>query len=294
MKKFLSLVVIALLAISAFAQEPKKETVIVELFTRTGVVSNYVAEGVRNGVLQNFIEKGRFNIVDAATNAQLQAMNANRVETADEVNASNVLSAETNDVYKSLGANFLIKGHVTNWSKSYVKEALTDNYTYRIEINFTLTAYRISDGSVVGTKALSLTGNNREDWEIAEQKAIGSAHFSATSFVDEFFPFATSIEQIEEVTKGKKPAAKTLYILGGTEMGVAKGQLFVVKQVKQIGSRTTQVEIGKLKAVEAMDGITKCTVTKGGAEINDVFNSQGKEALVVISAGEAFLSGLFN
>ena len=93
--------------------------------------------------------------------------------------------------------------------------------------------------------------------------------------------------------KGKVPAAKTLYILGGTEMGVAKGQLFVVKQIKQIGSRTTQVEIGKLKAIEAMDGLTKCTVTKGGVEINEIFNSQGKEALVVVSAGEAFLSGLF-
>lgn len=288
MRKFLSLVAIMVIAISAFAQEPQKETVIVELFTRTGVVGEYVASGVRSGVLENFIKKGRFNVVDVATNSQLQALNANRVSTDENVNASNVLSAETNEVYKSLGANYLIKGHVTNWSKSYVKSG--EEYTNKVEINFTLTAYRISDGAVIGTKTLSLTGNNKEDWEIADQKAISSASYSVTSFVDEFFPFTTSIEQIEEVTK--KSAAKTLYIVGGTEMGVSKGQMFVVKQIKKIGSRTTQVEIGKLRAVEAMDGLTKCTVTKGGVEINDIFNNQGKEALVVISAGEAFLAGV--
>ena len=288
MKKFLSLIAIALVAVNVFAQEPQKETVIVELFTRTNVVSEYVASGVRSGVLENFIDKGRFNVVDAATNSQLQALNAKRVSSDVNVDASNVLSAETTDVYKSLGANYLIKGHLTNWSKSYVKYG--DEYTNKVEINFTLTAYRISDGAVIGTKTLSLTGQNKEDWEIAEQKAISSSRFSVTSFVDEFFPFTTSIEQIEEVTK--KSAAKTLYILGGTEMGVAKGQMFVVKQIKQIGSRTTQVEIGKLKAVEAMEGLTKCTVVKGGVEINDIFNNQGKEALVVISAGEAFLAGI--
>ena len=83
-----------------------------------------------------------------------------------------------------------------------------------------------------------------------------------------------------------------MYIVGGTEMGVQKGQTFVVKLTKTIGSRTTQVEIGKLKAKEVMDGLTLCVVTKGGLEIADEYKKSGNFSnLVVISDKMVFNLG---
>ena len=227
--KFLSVVMMSALCFvgSAKAQEtsdPQKETVIVDEFTRTTAVPAYLTEGIRANVIEGFVSKGRFHVVDALTNDALKALSAKRVA-EDNVDASNVMNSESEAVYKSLGAKYLIKGKVTD--RTVTREM--------------------------------------------------------RSFVDANFKFKTFIEMIESVDK--KKGARELYIVGGNEMGIKKGQVFKVYYVKQIGSRTTNQEIGTLKADEVMDGLTKCNVTKGGVEINDIFNSEGRDKLVIESAG---------
>jgi hypothetical protein len=67
-------------------------------------------------------------------------------------------------------------------------------------------------------------------------------------------------------------------------MGVQKGQTFIVRVLKQIGSKTTLIEIGKLKAKEVLDGVTLCTVSKGGAEIAEIFKNTGNFSSLVIES----------
>ena len=293
MRKFLSLVAIMVIAISAFAQDPQKETVIVEEFVYTAQwkTASETTHGLRGVVLQAFIEKGRFNVVDAEQNAVLKKLNETRkANTEESVNASNVLNAESAEVYKSLGAKYLIQGNVTIINSDWVKKALSDEYNYRGEINVTLTIHNIADGSIVGSEALVLTGYHDDSSELAVSGAVQGSKNDIMKFVDRQFPFTTHIEQVEK--SNKKGEAQELYIVGGTEMGVQKGQTFVVKLTKTIGSRTTQVEIGKLKAKEVMDGLTLCVVTKGGLEIADEYKKSGNFSnLVVISDKMVFNLG---
>lgn len=278
---FAVMVASLLLSLNSFAQDdPQKETVIVDLFSRITSVPVSIKEGVRGGVLQGFIQKGRFNVVDAETNAQLMELNKDR-NTEEAVDASNVLNANSESVYKALGAKYLVTGCVVSITHTKEKALLSDKLQCKSLIKFTLNVHNIVDGATVCTENLEVSGYDDKSYDSADNYAVSSVAKTASKFVDRNFKFETFIEALESVDK--KKGVKELYVVGGTEMGVQKNQLFKVYAVKKIGSRTTKQEIGQLKAVEPMDGITKCNVLKGGIEINDIFNNQGKEALVVIS-----------
>ena len=266
--------------------DPTKETVIIDLFTRTAHVRDYIRDGVRAGVIQGLTEKNRFNLVDAATNAQLVELNSNR-NTEENVTAENVLDAETTNIYKALGAKYLLKGQITSVTTVDDKDILTGNPQKKTTIAFSMTVYNILDGSTVGSEICEAMGFAKTTLE-AEDSACKDARDEALKFADKYFKFTTYIEQLGEVDK--KKGLKDVYIIGGTEIGVEKNQQFKVYVKKQIGSRWTQQEIGKLKAVEPMDGISRCVVTKGNNEIKEIFNTSGKEALVVVSdvQGTAF------
>ncbi len=295
--KTISSVVVAavLFAGNVSAQEsadPQKETVIVDEFERTVAVPSYIAEGIRANVIEGFVAKGRFHVVDALTNDALKALSAKRVA-EDDVDASNVLNSDSEVVYKSLGAKYIVKGKCNDRTVTREKDVLGDSYSWYSKISFSLTVYNILDGSTVASKNIQLTGVNSDSSEKADMSAVENAKKEMRSFVDAYFKFTTTIEMIESVDK--KKGAKELYIVGGNEMGVRKGQVFKVYYVKQIGSRTVNQEIGALKADEVMDGLTKCNVTKGGNEINDIFNNEGKDKLVIESAGNTRekVSGFF-
>ena len=259
--------------------DPVKETVIIDLFTGTGHVKDYIRDGVRAGVIQGFTEKGRFNLVDAATNAEIVSLNANR-NTEVAVTAENVLNADAVNVYKALGAKYLLKGQVTSITTVDTKNIITGNPEKKTTIAFSMTVYNIADGSTVGSEICEAMGFAKNTHE-AEDSACKDAKDEARKFVDKHFKFTTFIEQLGEVHK--KKGLIDVYIVGGIEMGVEKNQLFKVYVKKQIGSRWTQQEIGKLKAVEPMDGLSRCVVQKGNIEIAEIFNTTGKEALVVVS-----------
>ncbi len=296
MKKILSLIAIMFVALCASAQDPQKETVIVDHFYYlTSVVDgSEVANGIRDAFVQGFTQKGRFNVVDALKDATLQSFNEKRKSNTEEnVDASNVLDAESAEIYKSLGAKFIVQAQVTSINNNYVKKALSDSYNWQSEITVSLTIYNIVDGSIHASEQMRIMGWDDERAALAQSSAVRGASDDVKKLVDKYFPFTTHIEQIEK--SHEKKGAQELYIVGGTEMGVQKGQTFVVKLVKQIGSRTTQVEIGKLKAKEVMDGLTLCTVTKGGKEIAAAYKESGDlSKFVVISDKMAWGSDIVN
>jgi hypothetical protein len=298
MKKVLSLLAFVLIAnVCMYAQDLVKETVIVDRFISTTdhVLALETTHALRDMALQAFTEKGRFNIVDSEQNAVLQKLNSTRKQYSEEsVNASNVLDDESTEVYKSLGAKYLVQGRLTNLSVSYVETTNSSPY-YRGEVTLVLSVHNIADGSVKASETLEFIGIDSEVARQAVDDAVKSTKSKIMAYVDRHFTFITRIEQIEVMSK--KGVAKELYIAGGTEMGVQKGQTFIVRVLKQIGSRTTLIEIGKLKAKEVLDGVTLCTVSKGGEEISQIFKNTGNFSTLVIesdklSAGAAFVGGL--
>lgn len=292
-KTFLSIIAILCVTISASAQS-QKETVIVDDFVYSAQwnTAHETTQALRGVVLQAFIEKGRFNVVDAEQNAALRKLNETRMANTEEnVDASNVLDSESTEVYKSLGAKYLVQGDVTIINANRGKDALSDKYVYKGEVTLSLTVHNIVDGSIAATESIVLTGSDDNSKDLAISSAVRMGDDDIMDFVDEHFPFTTYIEQIEK--QNKKGDAKELYIAGGTELGVEKGQTFVVKMIKKIGSRTTQVEIGKLEAKEIMDGITLCIVTKGGKEISEEYKKTGDFSnIVVVSDKISFFGGL--
>lgn len=285
MKKIL-LGIVALLAanVCVLAQDLVKETVIVDRFVSTTNhnLASETTQALRDMALQAFTEKGRFNLVDSEQNAVLQKLNSTRKQYSEEsVNASNVLDEESTEVYKSLGAKYLVQGRVTNLSVTYVESENSSPY-YKGEVTLVLTVHNIADGSVKASETLEFMGIDSNVPKQAVDDAVKSTKLKIMAFVDRHFTFITRIEQIEVMSK--KGAAKELYIAGGTEMGVQKGQTFIVRVSKQIGSKTTLVEIGKLKAKEVMDGVTLCTVSKGGAEIAEIFKKSGNFSSFVIES----------
>lgn len=298
MKKVLSLLAFLLIAnVCMYAQDLVKETVIVDRFISTTdhALALETTHALRDMALQAFTEKGRFNIVDSEQNAVLQKLNSTRKQYSEEsVNASNVLDEESTEVYKSLGAKYLVQGRLTNLSVSYVETTNSSPY-YRGEVTLVLSVHNIADGSVKASETLEFIGIDSEVAKQSVDDAVKSTKSKIMAYVDRHFTFITRIEQIEVMSK--KGAAKELYIAGGTEMGVQKGQTFIVRVLKQIGSRTTLIEIGKLKAKEVLDGVTLCTVSKGGEEISQIFKNTGNFSTLVIesdklSAGAAFVGGL--
>lgn len=285
MKKILSLLTFALIAnVCMYAQDLVKETVIVDRFVSTTNhnLASETTHALRDMALQAFTEKGRFNLVDSEQNAVLQKLNSTRKQYSEEsVNASNVLDEESTEVYKSLGAKYLVQGRVTNLSVTYVESENSSPY-YKGEVTLVLTVHNIADGSVKASETLEFMGIDSNVPKQAVDDAVKSTKLKIMAFVDRHFTFITRIEQIEVMSK--KGAAKELYIAGGTEMGVQKGQTFIVRVSKQIGSKTTLVEIGKLKAKEVMDGVTLCTVSKGGAEIAEIFKKSGNFSSFVIES----------
>lgn len=273
---------------SALAQddvpELKKETVIIDQFTYTNAVSSAARDNIRAAALSGMVNRGRFVAVDALTSDKLAALYANR-NYEDDVNDAN-WQAESQTAFKELGAQKLIHGQVNNLSFS--SETKDGKTTHKAQITFTLKVYNIMDGSVIGSKDIQSTGSSSKSNEAAFDSAVSSINTQMTAFVDEYFKFETAIIEMGEADK--KGRIKSVYIAGGSEMGVSTGTVFNVYGERVIGGRTTRQEIGKIVAKEVMDGVTKCNVTKGDEVIKAKFND--KEKMVVVSAGERMFAGL--
>lgn len=275
------------IAVNGFAQDaPKKETVIVDIFARASAVPANYGEGVRNGVINGFTSKGRFTVIDAATDAKFQELNKNR-KTEDAVTSGNVLDEARSAVIKSMGAKFIIIGSLTNYSSKYAtKDGKT---THTSTILFSLKGYDISSGEVIASKEFEVIGHGAVQKD-ADNDAIKDVSGKMSGFVNENFPFYTNILELGE-KKGNK--IKELYINCGSAIGVKKGDLFSVFIETTIAGKRTTKEIAKLRAIEvAGEEVTKCTVTSGGDIINESFNSDPPKVLIVKSKGESLFGGI--
>lgn len=285
------LAAIAVLFVSGVSaqEDPQKETVIVNPFTRTSSVSGAVNDNVRAAVLSGFSERGRFHIVDALTDATLTELYGNR-SVEDVVNDANWQS-ESTAVYKKLNAKKVVIGQTNDLTYSVWTSG--DTRYNKAEISFSLRVYNIEDGSMGASETIVVEASDADSRDLALTEALKEVRRAMTKFVDDHFKFETYILELGQADK--KGRVKELYISGGTEMGVAKKTRFKVFAERKIGPKVTTQEIGTIVAKEPMDGVTLCEVADGDVPIKDKFNS-GEKLIVVLdkqnTAAGAALRGL--
>lgn len=278
--------------LSAAAQEdPSKETVIINPFTRTDAVSQAACDNMRAAVLSGLSDRGRFVIVDALTDETLSKLYANRTA-EDVVNDANWKS-ESEAAYKALGAKKVVIGQANNVAFSTFKSEIDGQIYNNAEVTLSLKVYNIIDGSMVGSENIAVSGVDAGSKDGAFNDAMKDLRKAMIKFVDNHFKFETYILELGEADK--KGRVKDLYISGGTEMGVAKKTRFKVYTERKIGPKVTKAEIGTIVAIEVMDGVTKCQVASGEDVIKEKFNSGEKLIIIVDKQGTAaggFLKGL--
>lgn len=284
--------VAVLVWLGASAQEdPSKETVIINPFTRTAAVSQAACDNIRAAVLSGFADRGRFHIVDALTDGTLSKLYADRT-VEDVVNDAN-WKTESEAAYKALGAKKVVIGQANNVSFSKFKSDIDGKMYNKAEVTYSLKVYNIADGAMIGSEDLSVTGVDVDSQDGAFNDAMKDLRKAMVRFVDNHFKFETYILELGEADK--KGRVKELYISGGTEMGVAKKTRFKVYIERKIGPKVTKSEIGTIVAVEVMEGVTKCNVSAGEDAIKEKFNNGDKLVVILDKQGTAaggFLKGL--
>ena len=276
---------------SAVAQEgraPQKETVIVGKFTATGTINQSNTQEIRRSVITGFVNKNRFNVIDEETDADLIKRRAD-VVIEDDVDATNVLSKSVTEMYSSRGAKYLVRGTASAYTSK--TEQATDIITkkpytrYITGMTFTLTGYSILTSQAIASQSITVSGSG-DSRDKADLAAIKDVVSQMNTFVNDNFKFTTYILQLESVKKGK---LKELYIHCGTDMGVIKGDTFIVVQESSIAGIKKTEKIGRLRAIEVNGAeLTKCTVTQGNTEIEKAFHDN-PESLIVISDRDSIL-----
>ncbi len=261
MKKFFKsvAVVVALLATcGVYAQEdPSKETVIVEPFTYNQDGYGSATENLRGAVMSGFSNMGRFHVVDAKSDARLASLFQDR-KYEDVVTDQNWMT-ESATVYKSLNAKRLLKGQL-EMVKEYSKLNDEGKKVYYDDVNFTIQVFSIEDGSMVGSESFSYhelsTVSNIE----AFNGVLRKTEKDMTQFCNKFFKVESYVLDLGEADK--KGNLIDLWVSGGSNVGVQKGTIFLVKVEKKIGPKTTRVDVGQVIAEEVTEDMTRCKILK--------------------------------
>ena len=265
MKKLFTLLVMALMAISASAQD-EKTAVCIGQFKNDSNVKDVVVKTLRSELTDGINKKNRFVLVDYTT---LSDVPTSKTEMLRYLNDK--------------GIQYLIEG-----SLNAVTCQQKEQY-YHAEINYSLTIIDTETGATKSTVAYKdewFTGNSSDD---AIVKAVGEAKKRMARFVDENFKLEAAIKELDQVDA--KKGVKTCYISIGSAQGIAKGQIFEVFAKMEVAGEQIDKKIGELKAKEVLSGtLTLCDVKSGGLDIQKNFEKGIK--LTVVS--RAAKGGLFD
>lgn len=255
-------------------EDGTKPNVFIDYFWRPKEMSFTWVEALRNSVIEGINATGRVELIDVDSNSAL-AIEKSRRESG-EITAGDDM--ERLKVMTSEGANFLIQGRVSTFDTSIYTNDKGQKY-WQATCSYTLKVINPADGKLVATKNFKhgqgITNSILED---TEEQAVAKLCSQAVKAVRELVDEAFKMEgQILEIAEIKKDKAKSVYISLGSKHGVAEGAYFAVCIERQVAGRTSQKEIGQLKAkgVEGED-LTLCEVKKGGKEIKAAMDNGQK------------------
>lgn len=287
MKMFFLSSLMLMCTVCGFAQneEGGKEVIYIDYFTRTSSIGSSFAEAVRNKVIEGIQRMDRVQLIDVDSQDALK-LEADRRQ--DE-SAMGDEASRTSQM-KSLGAQYIIKGHVV--SMNAVKKVTDGKVSYKGSLSYSLKIIDAATGTLKGTKTFThegLTGGSGSTADDAIIKTCDYAKLDMDDFIDEYFKLQGTIVQIESVKKDK---AETVYIDLGTNRGIKPDQKFIVYIETDIAGEISLKEVGRLNAKEVVSGKrTLCKVSKGGDLVLKASNNNQK--LVVISRKQTMFGGMF-
>lgn len=242
---------------------------------------------VQDAVTNVFSGKKRFTLVDRTKFDQI-AQERNLQKSED------FLDGQVTEQGKSLGAQYLIQGNISQLSTQSVQIAKTrtvgsyPNQTtqtyyvpgYNVTFALVLQTVDVATGQIKSAKTISTT--KRYETTNADQ-AIGSALQSSLDnyrgdsplkqWADKTFPVAMKILKVEESDKKGRP--KMVLIKGGEDMGLHRGkmggsilQVYINDKMEVDGKVfDRQLPVGEIMVDENQGEFTICKVKDGAEEI---------------------------
>jgi TolB-like protein len=291
MKKII--LVSALLISSTFCAIAQEKSIVGILpFTYVqGAASAEDVNSIQETVTNAFVKTKRFNIVDRSKMDGLRR--EKELQKSEDFIDGSVVQQGV-----SLGANFLISGHVLSAQSEQMETSPNEDtgktlVTYKSKLSINLKVIDVSTGEVVTSETIEpkggsllggMIGMGASSPEAAISKAIKDIEGKIDGFVSENFPVTFPIVEIQE--KDKKGSAITIMIAGGSGFNLKKGDNLKVVEVSvmEVNGRKLQRnrEIGELKVIKVEDeNFSICSVKSGGIEINSKF--EGNANLVVVT-----------
>jgi TolB-like protein len=256
-----------------------------------GAASSQDVNSIQETVINAFVKTKRFNIVDRS---KMDALKKEK----DLQKSEDFIDGSVIQQGISLGANFLISGHVISARAERMETAPDANtgaitVSYKAKLSITLKVIDVSTGQVVVSETIEpkagstfggMMGVAPSTPEAAITKAIKDIEGKVDEFVKINFPASFPIVEIQE--KGKKGDATLIMIAGGSAFNLQKGDKLKVVEVSMIEVNGKKVErkkeIGEIKITKVEDeNFSTCSVNSGGIEINAKFEAKAK--LLVIT-----------
>lgn len=287
-KLFLLTVAVMMGMLSSLAQdEPQgKPNVFFDYFDRPDNVSFVWAEAIRNNVMEGIQKTNRVNLIDVDSRSALAIEKERREQ-------ENVIAGNDMDRMKVMteeGANFIIKGIVTDVTSKESFGSKGESLGYDASLSFTIKVIDPSNGTTTYTENFKLPKNllgisSLSDFAKATPKSADEAvHNRAQTigkemkkFVEKAFPTVGKIIELDEVKGGE---AKTAYINLGSDNGMAKGAKFEVRVKRMIGGKTSYKLLGEAEVTDVeSEELSKVKIKKGGKLINEAMEA-GQELVV--------------
>ncbi len=287
MKKLLLSAILFLgLNLLASAQQEKTGVGIMSFTYVTSSASFQDVNSIQETVINAFVKTKRFNIVDRSKMDALQ-------KEKDLQKSEDFIDGSVIQQGVSLGANFLISGHVISAQAERMETAPDETtgrvtVTYKARLSITLKVIDVSTGQVIISETIEPQGGSAlggmmglapSTPEAAITKAIKDIEGKVDAFVSKNFPATFSIVEIQE--KDKKGGASVLMISGGAAFNLQKGDRLRVVEISMIEVNGKQMErkkdIGELKITKVEDdNFSTCNVSSGGIDINSKFEAKAK------------------
>jgi len=255
-----------------------------------GSASSQDVYSIQETVTNAFVKTKRFDMVDRS---KMDALKKEK----DLQKSEDFIDGSVIQQGVSLGANFLISGHVISAQADRMETAPDQNgrvvVSYKAKLSISLKVIDVSTGQVVVSETIEpragnalggMLGVGPSSPEAAITKAIKDIENKVDDFVNKNFPATFPIVEIQE--KDSKGNATKVMIAGGTAFNLQKGQKLKVVEVSIIEVNGKQLErkkeIGELKITKVEDeNFSTCSVSSGGIEINAKFEAKAK--LLVIT-----------
>lgn len=256
-----------------------------------GAASSQDVNSIQETVTNAFVKTKRFNIVDRS---KMDALKKEKdLQKSEDFIDGTVIAQGV-----SLGANFLISGHVISAQAERMETAPSSTtgqitVTYKAKLSISLKVIDVATGQVVTSETIEPKGGSAfggmmgiapSTPEAAISKAIKGIEDKVDEFVSKNFPVTFPIVEIQE--KDSKGNATKIMIAGGSSFNLKKGDKLKVVEVSTIEVNGKKLErkkeIGELKITKVEDeNFSTCSVSSGGIDINSKFEAKSK--LLVIT-----------